>query len=171
LDNIKQNKNEDGIYFYTNLDQDERKKLIRYFARLPETFQVKIYDIAAELEFQNKNLYKNTDKNSFRFGMFILAINKYKHLPEGKTKRDLKLNANDFNRLLKINIEQAKKRKTKTPEKEKQVLTKYYHLIKNLREKEKLSWRQIEKVLSLQYNANISFSYIRKIYNKRIIKK
>ena len=143
----------------------EEKKLLRYFANCSKEVQLEVIKKQTELIRKNRDKIKYySSREEFLREQLLKAIQKIKFLEQEALHR--KITEEDLEKVHEIRTKQIKTRKKRKPEKELKIRKKYFYLIKELLENQKLSWRQISQYLAKYHKFKVTHGYIQQIYNK-----
>ena len=152
------------VYELTGLSEPNRKRLINYYARLPEETRIEAHKLQTDLIRQKRDKYENPRQHEFTYAMLLLALTRMKSLESAQgTKRAL--NDEEAERITEIRIQRILDRKNKGRKSEQKHLIeiRFYEEIKNLKDKG-LSWRDIADYISKYHKKKISHGYLRQCY-------
>ncbi len=125
---------------------EQQNQLLRFFSRADLETKIKVIKKQREIFHTLKNLYKDTDNAILTYSSLVISIS-----VERK-------NSNS-------NIKIFKAKKFRRSSKREKILEKWA-IVKNLRNDEKLSFRQISVYLRKYYRLNVSYSLIYEIWTQ-----
>ncbi len=147
----------------TRAGEEARRKLLSYYARLPEQVKMEVHRMQTELMRQNRNQSARDKQTEFVFACFVLAIRKIERLENGQTgKREL--STEDAKKITELRVERVKSNRKKKASPVKQLIEiRFYEEIKKLRG-EGLSWREISTYIAKHHKRRISHAYIQQTF-------
>ncbi len=149
----------------TKIPSARRGDLVRYYGRLPEQMCIEVHRMQTELirSHRNSGAYHKDALSEFTYAMFIIALENLKKT-ETALQRKKRINLSDTKKLSELRVLRVKgKEKTKRA-KNREKLENLYYVIKQLRNDENLSWRQLSVYLKKYHRLDVSFSYLRQCF-------
>ena len=154
----------DFLTQFTGFPPDQRQELSRWFARESESIKI----VIVKLQWQVRNrLWKQRphDKvTEYHYACLLLATHEIlSKLDQAHCKTRMTTEeANEIDALAFARIRKA--RKIKTSPLKIMIRKRFFSLVKNLREKEKLSWANIAIYLKKNHRLSASHSQIRRVF-------
>ena len=130
----------------TKMHAEQHNQLLRFFLRVDLQTRLKIFKTQKEIFFKLKNLHKDIDNTVLSYSSLIISI-----LAE---RRNTNKNAKIF-----------KAKKFRRSLKREKILEKWA-IVKNLKNNEKLSFRQIATYLRKYHKFGVSYSLVYKIWSE-----
>ena len=144
----------------TELTKRERRSLIYFFASLSSEEQLTIIERQAEIINWKRKEMTKTERTEFYLSTLVLAIKDSKEKRKQSKRRTAtpaELAGVDRQR-----IEYLKRQNPRSPERD--FLVRHAGLLRQLREKDHLSWRLVCDYLKKYHGRDISISYVRKVF-------
>jgi hypothetical protein len=156
----------DYVYSLTGLSEPNRKRLINYYARLPEQTRIEAHKLQTDLLRQSRDKYDNARQQEFTYAMLLLALAKMKSLESGQATKKA-LTDEEAGKITELRIQRVLTAKNKGREsKQKHLIEiRFYEEIKNLKEKG-LSWREIAEYIKKYHKKKISHGYLQQCYHQ-----
>ena len=149
----------------TKIPAARRVDLIRYYGRLPEQMCIEVHRKQTELVrvHRNTGMYRKDFLSEFMYSMLILALHQLKQT-ETVLQRKKRINLSDTKKLSELRVSRVKGVKKTKRAKDKAKIENLYYVIKQLRDNENLSWRQVSVFLKKYHRLDVSYSYLRQCY-------
>jgi hypothetical protein len=156
----------DYVYSLTGLSEPNRKRLINYYARLPEQTKIEAHKLQTDLIRQSRDKYDNARQQEFTYAMLLLALAKMKSLELAQTTKKA-LTDEEAGKITELRIQRilAAKNKGRESKQKHLIEIRFYEEIKNLKEKG-LSWREIAEYIKKYHKKKISHGYLQQCYHQ-----
>ena len=148
----------------TGLSEAERFGLARFYARLPEALKLDVHSMQTHLMRDNRGdeSYAKVPFQTYAYVMFLRAVVSLRKT-EHALSRKQRMNLEQARLVAKVRIARAKA-KPKKIGKVKERVEKLRPIIRQLRDDEHMSWREIEQYLKKYHRTDVSYAYLRQCY-------
>lgn len=147
------------------LSTEKRRELVRWYAQENETMKV---EVARRQMVIAKDMKRERDENKlgeFYFACLVRAVDQIRRRLDSKYSQEL--DPGQMRELDRLCIARIRRPRKKKASKIKILIEKnYFYVIRKLRDKEKLPWRDVAKYLEKTYRVKISFDRLRKVFNE-----
>jgi len=156
----------DWIYAITGLDQMNRNVLGIFYARLPDTEKIEAHKLAADLGRQHRQGKNLAKPGEYSYAMLLLALAKMKWTRSDLVKKS-NIAAEKARRITELQVRTIKASGPVRKSRKQQALDlQLYHVVRDLRENKKMSWRKIASYLGKYHKLKITHVWAMKTYNR-----
>ena len=152
------------VYSLTGLSEPNRKRLINYYARLPEQSRIEAHKLQTDLLRQKRDKYDNAKHQEFTYAMFLLALAGMKSLESAQAAKRA-LSDEEAEKITELRIKRilAGKNKGRESKTKHLIEIRFYEEIKNLKDKG-LTWRDIAEYIKKYHKKKISHGYLQQCF-------
>lgn len=156
----------DYLHTVTGLSPLARLSLSRWYSSLPDALRAESHKLAEDLGRQSLSLREGGQPGEYRYAMHLLALSKMRHTREGLARKE-KLSPDQLRKVSSLQVRTIRESRPIRKARKMQLLDlRLYHRVKELRDKEKMSWRQISLFLNKYHRLKISHVWLMKTYTK-----
>ncbi len=146
------------------LTELQRATLARYYQQLPELARIEAHALQTDLIRQHRQERRSDRSAEFTYGMLLLALKKMRDTEQGLQKKG-KLTLENAKQITELRIARSKAHKQQQANPLRQrIEVQHGELIKRLREKEQMSWREIADYLQRYHRLQASHTYLRRCF-------
>uniref|UniRef100_A0A831XGQ8 Uncharacterized protein n=1 Tax=Geobacter metallireducens TaxID=28232 RepID=A0A831XGQ8_GEOME len=150
------------------LSVNRRRKLIRYYVRLPELSRIEAHRLQTDYMRQYREAYRGTvTQEEFSYAMLLYALDRMLSIEELDRQRSTTPEQADKAAKLRAARIKASRRVQKPSPTKERILLRYFKLICRLREEEKMSWREIARYIKKYHHEEISHVYLKKVCEEK----
>lgn len=146
------------------LSELQRSALVRYYQQLPELARIEAHALQTDLIRQHRQERRPDRAAEFTYAMLLQALHKMRYTEEGLQRKG-RVSLEDAKRISELRIQRAKAGKTeRTSPLRCKIEVQHGELVKRLRKKEQMSWREIAAYLQRYHRLQISHTYLRRCF-------
>lgn len=150
------------------LPANRRKKLIRYYDRLPEPLRIEAHRLQTDYMRQHREACRDKmTQEEFSYVMLLIALDKMLSIEEFDSQRNTTPEQSDKAVKLRAARIKASRRVQKPSPTKERILLRYFKLICRLREEDGMSWREVGRYIKKHHHEEISHVYLKKVYEEK----